>query len=226
MSDELKPADFIEWDVRNWSAALDFWQAHAAQPLAGASVLEIGCGSGGISLWLASQGARVTCSDIHGPQQQAVDKHRARGVSQLISYETLDATNIRHEDEFDIIVFKSMLGGISTKEAQAKAIREMHKALKPGGELFFAENLMASPAHQFFRRRFVKWGQLWRYVTVAEMREFLRPFSSLHTRTLGFAGTFGRSESQRNALGLVDQILLDRLTPERWRYILLGVARK
>jgi SAM-dependent methyltransferase len=226
MSDELNLSDFIEWDVPNWSAALEFWQTHSAQDLSRSTVLEIGCGGGGLSLWLALQGARVTCSDIHGPQEMAVKKHKARGVSQRINYEALNATDIPYTEKFDVIVFKSMLGGIAAKESQAKAIREMHRALKKGGELFFAENLTASPAHQFLRRRFVKWGRVWRYVSIAEMQEFLSPFSSVSTRTLGFAGTFGRSEKQRNALGIFDRLVLNRLTPSRWRYILLGVAKK
>jgi SAM-dependent methyltransferase len=226
MSVELKLADYIEWDVPNWAQALDFWRAHTAHDLSRASVLEIGCGSGGLSLWFAQQGARVTCSDIHGPQEKARRKHAASGVEGLIRYEAVDATNIPYRDEFDLVVFKSMLGGIPTKEAQAVAIREMHKALKPGGELLFAENLTASPLHRFLRHRYVKWGREWRYVTMAEMLEFLAPFSRVKTRTLGFAGTFGRSEKQRNALGLCDRVLFNRLVPRRWRYILLGVAGK
>ena len=42
--------------------------------------------------------------------------------------------------------------------------------------VFFAENLVASPLHTLFRRRFVKWGTEWRYVSLEEMHEFLLPF--------------------------------------------------
>ena len=226
MSVELKAADYIEWDVPNWAQALDFWRAHTTHDLSRSSVLEIGCGGGGLSLWFAQQGARVTCSDIHGPQEKARLKHAASGVEGLIEYATVDATAIPYRDEYDLVVFKSMLGGIPTKEAQAVAIGEMHKALKPGGELLFAENLTASAMHQYLRRRYVRWGREWRYVTVAEMLEFLAPFAQVSTRTLGFAGTFGRSEKQRHALGFCDRFLFNRLTPSRWRYILLGIARK
>ena len=129
-------------------------------------------------------------------------------------------------NHFDVIVFKSMLGIINSRDLQAKAIKEMHKALKAGGELFFAENLTASPVHQYLRRRFVRWGKLWRYVSIDEMKEFLSPFSNISLHAVGVAGTLGRSERQRNALGIFDKVVLDHITPNRWKYILLGVARK
>ncbi|HEY0426451.1 MAG TPA: class I SAM-dependent methyltransferase [Pyrinomonadaceae bacterium] len=218
--------NFVEWDVRNWSAALDFWLANSAHGLKDASVLEIGSNFGGLSLWLASKGAKVVCSDVNGATEKAVLRHRAGGVSDSIEYEAIDATNIPYAEKFDIIVFKSVLGDIGDKGQQAKALREMHKALKKGGELFFAENLVASPAHMFFRRKMIKWGTMWRYVTVDEMKEFLRPFSHVDFRIFGFAGAFGRSETQRNLLGLADKVLFDRIVPNKWKYIIAGVARK
>jgi hypothetical protein len=36
------------------------------------------------------------------------------------------------------------------------------------------------------------------------MEEFLSPFSKVQYRTVGFADAFGRSERQRNILGLLD----------------------
>jgi SAM-dependent methyltransferase len=221
-------SDFVEWDVRNWSVALDFWLAHTTQRLADCSALEIGSKNGGLSWWLASQGARVVCSDIDGPTEEAVLRHRAGGVSHLIEYRALDATDLPYTEQFDIIVFKSVLGGVGRggKQAQARAVGEMYRALKPGGELFFAENLAASPFHRFFRRRYTEWGAQWRYVSVAEMREFLAPFSRVKYRTAGFAGTLGRTERQRGWLGLLDRAVLDRLVPREWRYVMAGVAKK
>lgn len=226
MGNDVSLADFVEWDVRNWSASLDYWKRHSSQDLSQCSALEIGSGHGGLSLWMALQGARVTCSDVNGPQQEAINKHKSKGVSHLIKYESLDATDIPYTNKFDVIFFKSTLGAINGRELQAKAINEMHKALKAGGELFFAENLAASAMHAFFRRRFVKWGEMWRYVSIEEMNEFLSPFSTISTCAVGFAGTFGRSERQRNALGVVDKLLFDHVMPKQWKYILLGVARK
>jgi SAM-dependent methyltransferase len=224
-------ADFVEWDVRNWAVALDFWKTHSSQGLSGRSVLEVGCGYGGLTLWLVSQGAKVVCSDVNGPLERAVNKHRAKGISHLVQYQAIDATNIPYTEQFDVVLFKSILGGIGqphpgSKELQAKAILEMHKALKKGGELFFAENLTASPLHKFLRRRFIKWGNTWRYPTLEEMQEFLSPFSEINYTTIGFAGTFGRTERQRNILGRADRMLIDRVVPVKWKYIIAGVARK
>lgn len=217
---------YVEWDVRNWAVALHFWLAHSKKNLSECRVLEIGTDYGGLSLWLASNGARVVCSDLYGVRQEAVERHEKSGLMHLIEHQTIDALDIPYRDEFDIVLFKSVLGFIKTKELQAKAVAEMHRALKAGGELYFAENLVASPVHMFFRRRAIKWGNTWRYLTIAEMHEFLAIFSEKQLSTNGFAGTFGRTEAQRNLLARADQILFERLVPERWKYIIAGVARK
>jgi len=229
-SKTMRPADFIGWDVRNWSAALDFWRSHSKKNIQGCSALEIGSSHGGLSLWLALQGAHVVCSDVGPPSETAIGRHEAGGVSHLIQYRSINALEIPYKEEFDIVVFKSVLGAVGMadngKAAQANAIGEMHRALKKGGELFFAENLIASPLHQFFRRRFVQWGSRWRYVSIEEMNGFLSPFSRVEYRTLGFAGAFGRGEAQRSALGSLDEGMLSHFVPERWRYIIVGVATK
>jgi SAM-dependent methyltransferase len=222
-------ADFIEWDIRNWSAALDFWLAHTSLDLRECSALELGSRNGGLSLWMALQGARVVCSDVQRPPHTAARLHRSRGVLHLIEYEAIDAIHIPYTSRFDVVLFKSILGAIGRsgdKRLQSQAVREMHRSLKPGGELFFAENLVGCPAHRFFRRKFVEWGTTWRYVSIAEMQEFLSPFSSVHYKTVGFTAAFGRSELQRNALAVLDRAIVDYLVPETWRYIVVGVAKK
>jgi len=226
---ELTTRDFIEWDVRNWSTALDFWAHETAQELAGCSALEIGSRHGGLSLWLAHQGANVVCSDVGGPSRRAGMKHAAAGVSNRITYASVDATEIPYRNQFDIIVFKSVLGAVGGhqgKDAQAGAIRQMYDALKPGGELLFAENLIAAPIHRYLRDHFVSWSRAWRYVSTDEMREFLSPFAYFTYRTVGFAGAFGRTPRQRDFLGLLDRMLLTRMVPASWRYVMIGLARK
>jgi SAM-dependent methyltransferase len=222
-------SDVVEWDVRNWSTSLDFWLANTTQDISRCSALELGSRNGGVSLWMASQGARVLCSDIEGPTEKAIQQHRAHGLSHLIEYQTLDATNLPYRNEFDVILFKSVLAAVGANGArarQAKAVGEMYKALKPGGELFFAENLIASPFHRVGRRMFVGWGKTCAYLSVPEIKELFSQFSQLKYHTLGFASTFGRSEIQRNLIGILDEKLLNKLVPESWRYLIVGVVRK
>jgi SAM-dependent methyltransferase len=222
--------DIVEWDVRNWSTALDFWTHHSAHDLGSCTALELGSRNGGLSLWLALKGAHVVCSDVGGPTALALGKHRAAGVSHRITYESIDATDIGYDAAFDIVLFKSMLGAVGGqfggRDAQATAVAEMYKALKPGGELLFAENLLASPIHRYLRRRYVSWASRWRYVTVPEMLVLLAPFDSVRYRTIGFSGALGRTSVQRNLLGSLDRMLLDRIVPQQWRYIMIGVATK
>ena len=222
-------ADFIEWDVRNWSVALNFWLAHTTQNISTSSALELGSRNGGLSLWIALQGAHVVSSDVELPDQTAMRKHQAGGVSHLIRYEAIDANNIPYSMSFDIVIFKSILGAIGRiggKQGQSHALKEMHKALKKGGELFFAENLIGCAGHEFLRKKFVSWGDTWRYVSIAEMDEFLKPFSQVHYGTFGFIGALGRTEMQRNVLGILDRALFNVAVPERWRYIMVGIAKK
>jgi SAM-dependent methyltransferase len=222
-------ADVVEWDIRNWSAALDYWLLKSSHQLSDCIALEIGSRRGGLSLWMAQHGATVVCSDLHGVAEEAIQKHRAFGVAESVEYQSIDARCIPYKDHFDIVFFKSVLGGIEgndKRECQATAISQMHQALKKGGELFFAENLVASPFHSLSRRSFVQWGTRWRYVSLEEMREFLSPFSKVTYRTIGFLAAFGRNEKQRDALGRLDRSFVDSVVPSSWRYIVIGVATK
>jgi SAM-dependent methyltransferase len=188
--------------------------------------LEVGASGGGLSVWLAAHGHSVVCSDFHHSPADAQALAARYGVGERIRYEDIDATAIPYESAFDIIAFKSVLGGIGRDDAierQRAAIASMYRALRPGGRLFFAENLAASPLHALLRRAYIRWGSRWRYVTIDEMREFLQPFARVRFATAGFFGTLGRSESQRRALALLDRVAV---VPPSWRYIMYGVATK
>ncbi|HZZ72706.1 MAG TPA: class I SAM-dependent methyltransferase [Pirellulales bacterium] len=220
--------EMIEWDVPNWSQALSYWLAQTQLSLAGSRALEIGCGNGGLSLWAATQGLSVLCTDIAQPPPAVIEKHQHYEVSAQIQYQQLNALDIPFAEAFDVVLFKSILGGVGRDnhpERQAQAIQQIYKALKPGGELWFAENLAASPLHRFSRRRWVRWGTAWRYVTIREMHDYLSVFREFRYKTVGFLGCFGRTAAQRTALGRIDR-LVDKVVPPSWRYVLIGVARK
>lgn len=176
----------------------------------------------------ALMGCQVCCTDLQDPIKTAGSLHQRYGVEDRITYQALDALELDEEEVFDIICFKSVLGGVghhNNYKAQQKMMENIYRALKPGGYLFFAENTTASPLHRFLRKRFISWSGFWRYVTLEEIDELCRPFSEIRHKNFGFLGTMGRNESQRVFLGSIDQ-LLDRFIPAAAKYCVSVVAKK
>ena len=219
--------NFIEWDVVNWSKAIPFWSENTDLESNQNNCLELGARNGGLSLWLAIKGNKVICSDIVSPKENASKLHLKHLQHDKIQYQAIDATNIPYEACFDIIVFKSILGGISSENANLKqeTIDEIYKALKPSGKLLFAENLEASSIHRFFRKKFIKWGNRWNYLKYDEISPLFKSFENVKFQTVGFLGAFGRTELQRRILGKIDS-MIRFLIPKKKRYIVLGVASK
>lgn len=220
--------DCIEWDVVNWSKALDFWVTLVDLEDKNLKCLELGARSGGISLWLALKGNYVVCSDLHKPGEKAISLHQKYSVSQKITYEAINASAIPYENYFDIVVFKSILGGIGRMENTSlmqQVINEIYKSLKPGGKVLFAENLKASIFHQFLRRKITRWGKYWSYLDLNQIEVLFSQFTVTYN-TAGFLGVLGRNEAQRNFLGKIDTLIMDKVMNKQTRYIVYGVATK
>jgi SAM-dependent methyltransferase len=205
---------------------LHFSQRILPPPTPGQIALEVGARAGGLSLFLALQGYSVICSDLETPEALAKPLHRRYGVAQRITYESLDILNSRYpNDSFDIIMFKSVLGYLKSDENQEIAIRELHRILKPGGLLLFAENAVGSRLHKYLRSKFITRTPHWHHVTIDEIRQMCRMFPQTVLETHGFLGLFGWSEKMRNKLARVDQLIIG-IVPLDWRYIILAAARK
>jgi ubiquinone/menaquinone biosynthesis C-methylase UbiE len=221
--DELK--DIIQWDVKNWKNALPFWSAHF-DIKAGMKVLAIGEREGGMSVYFAKKGCEVVCSDYRELPSVTKEVHKSYGLEDQISYRTIDMRNIDFPDNtFDVVVFKSVLGSLEAKDGQDEAMNEMNRVLKKGGALLFAENAKGSNFHEYLRRKFIKWGENWRYVTKDDLKEWRSLFSKSFIKSYGSLGLFGRSEKQRSFLGSVD-VAATPLTPANWRYIYFAVFIK
>jgi SAM-dependent methyltransferase len=220
--------DIIQWDIQTWKKPLEYWENKVDWDKINLC-LELGGRQGGLSLWLAQKGKQVICSDLQNVASTASALHHKYQSENFITYQDIDATNIPYENYFDLIVFKSIIGGIAVVDgitSQKKVFEEIYKALKPGGILLFAENLTASPLHQFARKKFNRWGSYWRYLTTNEIKIFLANYKDTTVETTGFLAAFGRSESQRNSLAVIDRLLFNRILPSNWHYVVYGVAKK
>jgi SAM-dependent methyltransferase len=226
MQPDLK--DIMQWDVRTWSRAIPLWEKYL-QSVSGGQAIELGGREGGLSLYLASHGMKVLCTDIEDVREKAKPLHKRYSVGHLVNYEVVDATAIPWENHFDVVIFKSIIGGIGRNEhpeLQQQTFDSIYRSLKPGGVLLFAENLKGSPLHAWMRKKFVRWGNEWRYVEVPELRQFLKQFSRVEIKTTGFASAFGRSEMQRHLLSYTDSVMFNFLVPQSWQYVSFGAAVK
>jgi SAM-dependent methyltransferase len=222
-------SDIIRWDVATWKYGLRFW-CQKAGPLRDKVGLEIGGRDGGLSLFLALNGCRVVCSDLHGPTAHAKELHRGYGVSGLVSYECVDVRRIPFPDEhFDVVIVKSVLGALGSDggglTAQCEALSEIRRVLKSGGRFLFAENMRGSSMHVFLRKRLVPWGRDWHYFTVTQIADLLSGFTAVDLSFRGFAATLGRREWQRSLLHNLDRVLVP-LLPITLRYVVFGSGLK
>lgn len=224
--DELT-RDIVGWDVTTWVRAVAFWEQQLGTADVTLNCLEVGAGPGGPSLLLALKGHTVVCSNWDGTEAQARPLHDKYGQSS-IAYRDVDVTDIPITEQFDLIVFKSVLGGLAPfGKSSREAMREIHRALKPGGRLLFAENMRGTILHRLarwfaYRRR----AGSWEFMPLSRMREHLQDFDSFEVHTTGVLALFGITESQRNTLGGADGRVFDRAVPPSWRYVAYGVATK
>ena len=217
--------DFVQWDVQNWGKAISFWQPYIDQVSKGKAAA-FGEREGGLSLWLALNDFDVQCSDYDTFETTPLEIHEKHQISDRISYSQQDITSISFPDNsFDFVLFKSVIGTLATKQRQQQALDELHRILKPGGYLLFAENIEATAMHRFARKKFTNWGQRWRYLKWKEMDQMLSKYSKIEKKSVGFFATFGRSEGQRKFLSIIDRVFAP-IVPKSWRYIMIASCQK
>ncbi|HTQ33887.1 MAG TPA: class I SAM-dependent methyltransferase [Stellaceae bacterium] len=94
--------------------------------------LDIGCGTGFLSLELAARGHDVTGIDF-APEMLALAKDKAAKAGAAIRFEHADAENLPFGDaSFDLVITRHVLWTLPHPEA---AIGEWIRVLRPGGRL-------------------------------------------------------------------------------------------
>lgn len=215
----------------NWSRVLDYWELHTKLINDQYTALEIGAGKGGLSYWVASKGFEVYCTDLQNPEHCIKNqfKDKDSDILKKIKYQSLDVLNFKCSEYYDLVFFKSVLGGLRSKHninTTQTAIRNIHSALKMGGELWFAENIESSIFHQLLRKKFTKWSEWWNYSSKNDLIKELSIFSEINYVTIGVTGVFGRTKTQKEILSFLDKTFIENIVPPIWHYIIVGVAVK
>jgi SAM-dependent methyltransferase len=144
------------------------------------SGIEMGCGKGRNTIWLAQQGVAMQGFDFsENAVAEATRRAQSSGVTERASFHVQDATKPWEYDsrqfDFGIDCFAST--DIESPEGRIFAIKEMRRVLKPGGYLLA---YLLSPEDEFHKQ-------------MIEQRPAHEPYAFIHT-TGKFEKTFSDDE--------------------------------
>lgn len=146
--------------------------AELARPVAGETALDVGCGTGIYTAWLAGQDVRTTGLD-HDPELLAGARAKAPGATFVEG----TATGLPFPDAaFDLTLAVTVFCFLPPPERQAAA-RELVRVTRPGGRVVLAE--LARASLWAARRRVKAWlgSGTWRaarFTSAGELTALLR----------------------------------------------------
>ena len=89
---------------RIWSGRVNRWLAEVAEPLTPGRALDLGCGEGGDTMWLAEHGWQIVGVDISETALgRAAAEASARGVSDRVEFRQTNLSESFPEGTFDLI---------------------------------------------------------------------------------------------------------------------------
>ncbi|MED4583470.1 methyltransferase domain-containing protein [Brevibacillus choshinensis] len=148
MSNMYQWADYYDLTQRGISGDVDFYLDQAKQ--AGGKVLELGCGTGRISIPLAQAGIDVTGLDLSQEMlEKAKQKASESGDTDSLHLMQGDMRNFDLGQTFSLIMipFRSFLHLLHIQE-QMKALSCIRKHLAPGGK--FVMNVFVPKINHFY----------------------------------------------------------------------------
>lgn len=108
-----------------------------------ASILDIGCGTGSLSLLIATLGHQVTGIDF-SPAMIAHAEAKAQAAGQTVAFQLMDATNPQFEKhQFDQILCRHLLWMFPDL---ASVLQRWVELLRPGGRLLLIEGFWHTSA--------------------------------------------------------------------------------
>lgn len=131
-------------------SSLDFVKKWLVDNSRGKKVLDYCCGNGGMSIFLAQNGAAPVGIDISDTSIENCKKLALQmGVKDKATFVAMDAENTTFENNtFDVAVCSGVLHHLDT----AKAFAELARVVKPGGKVICAEPLAYNPVFQMYRK--------------------------------------------------------------------------
>lgn len=112
------------------------WILDHAGPLAGKTVLDVGCGGGILAESMAAQGAKVTGIDLAEKSLKVAKLHGLEsGVA--VDYQTISAEDhaVQHPGTYDVVTCMEMLEHVPDPSSIVRACATL---VKPGGWVFFS----------------------------------------------------------------------------------------
>jgi 2-polyprenyl-3-methyl-5-hydroxy-6-metoxy-1,4-benzoquinol methylase len=117
--------------LETWTELLKTWV-----PAANATILDIGCGTGSLSVILARLGHTVTGIDL-SPSMISLARTKAEAYGLEIEFHIMDASHPQFaERQFDVILCRHLLWALPEPE---QVLQRWIKLLKPGGWLILIE---------------------------------------------------------------------------------------
>jgi SAM-dependent methyltransferase len=102
--------------------------------VAGRRVLEVGCGPGELTLWLADQGAAVTAMDV-SPEMVRRARERTGGRAKVLLADLAEPLTFAADGSIDLVVASLVLHYVADWDP---VLREFHRVLAPGGIVVFS----------------------------------------------------------------------------------------
>ena len=190
-ADPLELQKFSDLAHRWWDPTSEFRPLHeinplrlewinARAPLAGKTVLDIGCGGGILTESMARKGATVSGIDLSEKALKVADLHSLESGVQ-VRYEMISAEELatREPGRYDIVTCMEMLEHVPDP---ASVVRACATLVKPGGQVFFS-TLNRNPKSYLFAvigaeylLRLLPRGthDYAKFITPAELSQFIR----------------------------------------------------
>ena len=129
---------------RTWGERVNPLLAETAEPVRPGAALDLGCGAGGDTIWLARHGWHVTAVDISTTAVERVrERARELGLGDRVTTEQHDLARTFPGGEFDLVCAQYLHTPYTMHRTQV--LRTAACALRPGGLLLIVDHGSTAP---------------------------------------------------------------------------------